>query len=188
MDAISIHSRSERPPLSVRPAETTDMDAVLAVMETANAEYRGVVAAEIYDLYIRTLCDLVTDRESVRVAVAGMGARIVGAVAFIADAGMAGDDRRRRWATLRALAVDPAVRGAGIGQRLVGWCIGQARQHEAPAIYLHSAVFQTTAHRLYERLGFKRAPEHDLDATTGYRDIPPTPGVPRVLAFWKKLG
>ena len=188
MSAVSIHSRNERPPLTVRAAEPAERDAVLAFMEAANAEHQSLVQPEVYDLYLRNLQDLVTADRGVQLAVAGLGLRLVGAVAFIADAGMGGDDRHRRWATLRALAVDPAVRGAGIGQRLVGWCIGQARRHGAPAIYLHSAIFQATAHRLYERLGFRRMPEHDLDATTGYRDTPPTPGVPRLLAYWKNLG
>jgi predicted N-acetyltransferase YhbS len=188
MSAIAARPSNERPPLTVRAAEPAERDAVLAVMEAANAEHRSLMQPEVYDHYLRNLRDLVTADRGVQITIAGLGLRLVGAVAFIADAGMSGDDRHRRWATLRALAVDPAVRGAGIGQRLVGWCIGQARQHDAPAIYLHSAIFQATAHRLYERLGFKRMPERDLDTATGCRDIPVTPGVPHLLAYWKKLG
>src|SRR5262245_32690106 len=115
MSAVSIHSRNERPPLTVRTAEPAERDAVLAIMEAANAEHRSLVQAEIFDLYLRNLRDLVTADRGVQIAVAGLGLRLVGAVGFIADAGMSGDDRHRRWATLRALAVDPTVRGAGIG-------------------------------------------------------------------------
>jgi predicted N-acetyltransferase YhbS len=185
MNAISLHSRSERAPLSIRPAAPTDAGAVIAVMEAANMEYRSLVPPELFEMYSRDLRKLVAAHD-VRVAVAGLGQHIVGAVAFIANAGKS-LGQPGSWATLRALAVDPAARGAGVGQRLVGWCIGEARHHQVPAIYLYSAIFQTTAHRLYERLGFTRMPEHDLDATTGYRDIPATPGVPRLLAYWKNL-
>ena len=132
--------------------------------------------------------ELITARPDVRTAVAEQGRQIVGAVALIADGDKADVEDPDRWASVRALAVDPAARRRGIGQRLVGWCIGEARQHEAPAICLHSAIFQTTAHRLYERLGFKRIPERDLGATTGCPDGGPAAGVPPLLAYWKMLG
>jgi GNAT superfamily N-acetyltransferase len=194
MSAHAIRPSGDRGLLSIRVAEPDDRNAVLTVIAAANAEYQPLVPPEIFDLYLRDLHDLVVTRRDATIAVASCGRGIVGAVAFIANAGPNPGPNSRRdhgepkgWATFRALSVDPAARGAGIGQRLVGWCIGEARQQEAPAIQMHSAVFQTTAHRLYDRLGFKRRPDLDLDATTGYRDIPPTPGVPHLLAFWKKL-
>lgn len=172
----------------MRPAEAADKEAILAVIAAANAEYRPLIPANIYDEYFRSLRGLITARQDVRTAVAGLGQCIVGAVAFIADGNRGDAADPNRWASLRALAVDPAFRRSGIGQRLVGWCIGEARQHETPAICLHSAIFQTTAHRLYERLGFKRLPERDLDSTTGCPDGGSSAGVPRLLAFWKMLG
>ena len=129
----------------------------------------------------------ITVRPEVRAAVAEQDQQIVGAVALIADGDTVDVEASDRWASVRALAVDPASRRRGIGQRLVGWCIGEARQHEAPAICLHSAIFQTTAHRLYERLGFRRIPERDLDATTGCPDGGPSADVPQLLAYWKML-
>jgi ribosomal protein S18 acetylase RimI-like enzyme len=183
-----LRSQTIRAPLTVRPAEAADHAAILSVMAAANAEYRPLIPANTYDEYFRGLRELITARPHVRTAVAEQGRQIVGAVALTADGDMADFENPDRWASVRALAVDPAARRRGIGQRLVGWCIGEARQHEAPAICLHSAIFQITAHRLYERLGFKRIPERDLDATTGCPDGGSTAGVPPLLAYWKMLG
>jgi ribosomal protein S18 acetylase RimI-like enzyme len=183
-----LRSQSSRAPLTVRPAEPADHEAILAVMAAANTEYRPLISAEIYDEYFRGLRDLITARPDARIAVAEQGQQIVGAVALIADGDKADLDDSGRWASVRALAVDPAARRRGIGQRLVGWCIGEARQHEAPAICLHSAIFQITAHRLYERLGFKRMPERDLGAAAGGPDGGPAARVPPLLAYWKMLG
>jgi ribosomal protein S18 acetylase RimI-like enzyme len=183
-----LRSQSSRAPLTVRPAEPADHEAILAVMAAANTEYRPLISAEIYDEYFRGLRDLITARPDARIAVAEQGQQIVGAVALIADGDKADLDDSGRWASVRALAVDPAARRRGIGQRLVGWCIGEARQHEAPAICLHSAIFQITAHRLYERLGFKRMPERDLGTAAGGTDGGPAAGVPPLLAYWKMLG
>jgi ribosomal protein S18 acetylase RimI-like enzyme len=186
--ANALRNPSDRAPITVRPAEAGDKDAVLAVIAAANAEYRPLIPADLYDEYFWSLRDLITARPGVRTAVAEQGRKIVGAVALIADGDTIDAEGADRWASVRALAVDPAARRRGIGQRLVGWCIGEARQHEAPAICLHSAIFQITAHRLYERLGFKRMPERDLGATAGCPDGGPATGVPPLLAYWKMLG
>jgi ribosomal protein S18 acetylase RimI-like enzyme len=58
------------------------------------------------------------------------------------------------WASLRALAVDPAVRGRGIGRALVEICIDAAMTDGAGTIGLHTSEAMITARRLYERLGF----------------------------------
>jgi ribosomal protein S18 acetylase RimI-like enzyme len=186
--ANALRNPSHRAPIAVRPAESGDKEAILAVIAAANAEYRPLIPANLYDEYFCSLRDLITARPGVRTAVAEQGRQIVGAVALIADGDKADVEDPDRWASVRALAVDPAARRRGIGQRLVGWCIGEARQREAPAICLHSAIFQITAHRLYERLGFKRMPERDLGATAGCPDGGPATGVPPLLAYWKMLG
>ncbi len=188
MQSNALRSPDYRSPLILRPAEAADKEAILAVIAAANAEYRPLIPAKLYDEYFRSLRDLIAARPHVRTAVAEQGRQIVGAVALIADGDKTDVENPDRWASVRALAVHPATRRRGIGQRLVGWCIGEARQHEAPAICLHSGIFQTTAHRLYERLGFKRMPERDLDATTGYPGGGPSTGAPPLLAYWKMLG
>lgn len=61
----------------------------------------------------------------------------------------------------RMLAVDPAVRGRGVGPRLVAECLDRARAAGCRRMVIGSTEWMTTAHRIYERLGFRRAPEND---------------------------
>lgn len=82
---------------------------------------------------------------------------------FYPDAGGEGLGWPSGWAGLRALGVDPAMRGLGIGRRLMGECLDRARALGAPVLCLHTAAFMTAAVTIYERMGFERAPEYDFD-------------------------
>jgi ribosomal protein S18 acetylase RimI-like enzyme len=61
----------------------------------------------------------------------------------------------------RMLAVDPAVQGRGVGPRLVAECLERARAAGCRRMVIGSTEWMTVAHRMYERLGFRRAPELD---------------------------
>jgi ribosomal protein S18 acetylase RimI-like enzyme len=66
------------------------------------------------------------------------------------------------------LAVDPGARGRGAGHALVQACLDDARRRGRERVVISSRPWMTAAHRVYERLGFVRAPE---------RDWTPVPGV-----------
>lgn len=60
------------------------------------------------------------------------------------------------------LAVDPSCQGGGVGRAVVGEIVEHARRlPDIAAISITSATFMERAHRLYESLGFRRAPERD---------------------------
>jgi ribosomal protein S18 acetylase RimI-like enzyme len=61
----------------------------------------------------------------------------------------------------RMLAVDPAVQGRGVGPRLVAECLERSRAAGCRRMVIGSTEWMTVAHRMYERLGFRRAPELD---------------------------
>jgi ribosomal protein S18 acetylase RimI-like enzyme len=69
---------------------------------------------------------------------------------------------------LRMLGVLPEVRGRGVADALVRWCVARARADGARRLLLSTQVEMRAAQRLYGRLGFTRRP--DLDWT-------PEPGV-----------
>jgi ribosomal protein S18 acetylase RimI-like enzyme len=58
--------------------------------------------------------------------------------------------------------VSPTAQGRGAGRALTVACIDRARAAGASGVALHSAEWMTTAHRLYESLGFARTPARDL--------------------------
>jgi ribosomal protein S18 acetylase RimI-like enzyme len=68
----------------------------------------------------------------------------------------------------RMLAVSPSARGRGVGEALVRAVIVRARELGARRLVMSSSEHMTTAHRLYQRLGFQRRPD---------RDWRPVPGV-----------
>jgi GNAT superfamily N-acetyltransferase len=61
----------------------------------------------------------------------------------------------------RMLAVDPAAWGRGVGPRLVDECLQRARAAGRRRMIIGSTTWMTTAHRMYERIGFRRVPELD---------------------------
>ncbi len=73
----------------------------------------------------------------------------------------------------RLLAVNPNIRGKGLGKRLVYACIDQARSEGFKYLMIHSTKYMRVARKMYERMGFVRFPEIDFEksgvAVLGFR-------------------
>jgi DNA-binding MarR family transcriptional regulator/GNAT superfamily N-acetyltransferase len=67
-------------------------------------------------------------------------------------------------ARLRLLLVEPWARGLGLGGRLVGHCLGFARQAGYADITLLTYDQLAAARRIYQKAGFTLASEHPEDA------------------------
>lgn len=63
---------------------------------------------------------------------------------------------------VRMLAVDEAFRGQGVALALIEECIARSRAKGYRQIGLHTGEFMKPAIQLYEKLGFRRVPEHDF--------------------------
>jgi ribosomal protein S18 acetylase RimI-like enzyme len=61
----------------------------------------------------------------------------------------------------RMLAVDPGAQRQGIGEALVQASVDVICAAGRERVVISSARDMTAAHRLYERLGFTRAPDRD---------------------------
>jgi ribosomal protein S18 acetylase RimI-like enzyme len=59
------------------------------------------------------------------------------------------------------LAVDPDAQGRGVGRALTTMVVDRFRAEGDRTLVLSSLDQMSTAHSLYERLGFERAPERD---------------------------
>ncbi|MCX2183487.1 GNAT family N-acetyltransferase [Streptomyces sp. SKN60] len=95
---------------------------------------------------------------------------VLGGVTFVPAPGVMGDRARPGETEIRMLAVDRAARGRGVGEALVRACVERARtvlgcwgspRRRQGAIVLSTQPEMRTAHRIYERLGFRRVPERD---------------------------
>ena len=76
-------------------------------------------------------------------------------------------------AGVRLLAIAPDHQGKGIARALTAFTIDRARGLGKARLLLHSTDFMNSAHRLYESMGFVRAPELDFEVEPvillGYR-------------------
>ena len=68
----------------------------------------------------------------------------------------------------RLLAVDPSVRGLGVGKLLTNECIEKAKTQRRNQLIIHTTMAMQTAWKMYEHAGFKRST--DLDFMQG--DLP----------------
>ena len=105
------------------------------------------------------------------------GGRVVGSVALVLTGDFGNVITSDEEAAFRMLVVDPAAQGQGIGELLVTTCLDRARAAGKRRMVISTDPLMTTAHRLYQRLGFSRLPE---------RDWRPEPGVD-LLVYSREL-
>src|SRR2546429_8046958 len=68
---------------------------------------------------------------------------------------------------VRLLAVVPDARGEGVGAALMNECAQRARRASATALGLHTMYIMRAAVRMYERMGYVRAPDLDFAPAKG---------------------
>jgi ribosomal protein S18 acetylase RimI-like enzyme len=86
---------------------------------------------------------------------------LLGTVTFVGGGGPYADLARDGEGEFRMLGVRESARGRGVGEALVAACISRARELGLRGLVLCTQPAMHAAHRLYERLGFRRTPERD---------------------------
>jgi predicted N-acetyltransferase YhbS len=160
----------------VREADRSEHEAIRAVISAAYREYTSVLPPVLFDEYLANLLDLDARAEGGTMLVVERAGAIVGTVSFFEDAAGEGLSWPSGWAGLRALAVDPAARGLGIGRML-----DRARAAGATVLCLHTASFMAAAVAIYQEMGFQRAPAFDF-SPTGHLGVEVATEV-RVIAY-----
>lgn len=89
------------------------------------------------------------------------GDRLVGTVTIGLTGSGLMEDRGEDELDFRLLAVSPDARGRGIGEALTRLVIDRARAQGRAAVFMKSGPQMIGAHRLYERIGFRRDPDRD---------------------------
>lgn len=161
--------------LRIRDARPDERDAIRALTLQAYAQYATIMNPRSWAGLSGAIRNAL-DAEGAERIVAERDGRVVGSVMLFppaADAygGMAGP---ASWPELRVLSVAPEARGAGVGQALVEECARRARSMGAAELGLHTSRSMAAAIRMYRRMGFVRAPEHDFhpdgaELVEGYR-------------------
>lgn len=161
------------------------MDITIRRARPEEYEQLGEITAQAYlgdgllefgedDDYLHQLRGVAGRAAGAQVLVAVHNGELLGGVTF-APAGSAwADIARDDEAEFRMLAVAGEGRGRGAGEALVRACIERARSIDGVGrLVLSTQDSMRAAHRIYERLGFTRAPE---------RDWKPIPGI-SLLAY-----
>jgi len=154
------------------------MDIVIRRAREEDLEAAGDVTVEAFvgdghsspdDDYVRLLRD--TRRRAAEaellVAVDPADGRVLGCVTFAAGGTEWADIAEPHEGEIRMLAVGAAARGRGVGEALVRATMTRSRELGLDGMAFSTRPAMTAAHRIYERLGFRRAPERDWEPRPG---------------------
>jgi ribosomal protein S18 acetylase RimI-like enzyme len=119
---------------------------------------------EFYEQELRDVRGRVAVSE---VLVAEMEGEVVGCVSLSLGQTALSEVEDPDAATIRMFAVSSEARGRGVGEALVRHCLEQACSNRCRRVRLDTRTSMKGAQRIYERLGFRRAPEHDWSPAAG---------------------
>ncbi len=150
----------------IRPVHPSEYEALGELTVTA---YQGITAMPQSDDYDAQLRDVARRAEisCVLVAVDPDGT-VLGGVTFVSGPeDPYSEELRDDEAGIRMLAVAEAARRRGVGGALTMECVRLARDAGKRRVLLHTGTWMPNAIRLYESLGFVRAPEIDFSPVPG---------------------
>lgn len=150
--------------VTVRDARSDERAAVRDLTLRAYAEYGTVMTPAAWAGLEQAVRSALASEERAERIVAARGGALVGSVLLYPPAtdaygGLVG---RVSWPEVRLLAVAPEARGHGVGRALMDECVRRARRAGAAELGLHTSASMRAAMRMYARMGFVRAPEHDF--------------------------
>ena len=142
-----------------------DPDDYLAVADLTEAAYRALDDGQVED-YVTELRDVARRARHCQILVA-VDARTggpIGTITYVPGPGNPYAELERAGeAGIRMLAVAPEAQGRGVGRALIGEVAARALADGRTGIAIHTRPSMTTAHRLYESLGFVRDPARDWE-------------------------
>ena len=149
--------------LIVRDGHPEELDEVSLLIREAYIEYQHSIPSEHWKFYLEDITDVGSRLGVSELIVAELNKQLVGTVTLYLEASPAlREDWPEGWAGVRILAVRPAYRGRGIGRALMEECIRRSRRRNIETIGLHTGPAMTIARKMYEDMGFVRAPEYDF--------------------------
>jgi GNAT superfamily N-acetyltransferase len=154
--------------LLIRDACSEELNEVSLLIKEAYMEYRRSFPPEHWKFYLENIIDVHSRLGVSELIVAELDRKLVGVVTLYLDASSSSQEQwPKGWAGVRLLAVRPAYRGQGIGRALMEECIYRCRKQNIKAIGLHTAIIMSVARKMYEDMGFIRAPEYDFQPRPG---------------------
>jgi len=146
----------------IRPVEPNEYDELGALTLDAYTALDGHVHEPTYEAELADVRGRAEAPSTVVYAAVDEDGRLLGGVTHAVDhTSPLAEATPEDAAAIRMLAVARTAQGRGTGEALVRACIARAQDDGKSAVVLHTTPWMTTAHRLYERLGFERDPARD---------------------------
>lgn len=150
--------------MEIRRARPEEYDAVGELTAQAYLAGGHVVPG---DSYLPSLLDAAGRADRAELWVAVEGAALLGTVTYCPH----GSDWReiavQDEGEFRTLAVRADAQRRGVGEALVRQCLERSVEDHDRGIVLSTLPTQRSAHRVYERVGFRRLPERDWSPIPG---------------------
>jgi GNAT superfamily N-acetyltransferase len=157
---------------TVRNAGPSEFEEIGKLMVQVYSQLEGFPKESEQPNYYKMLAHIgeLTNKPETELLVAvSSDGKIAGGVVYFGDMryyGSGGTATKEQNASgFRLLAVDPLVRGHGIGKLLTNECIRKAIDRKHHRMVIHTTKSMQTAWKMYEGLGFKRS--KDLDFMQG---------------------
>jgi ribosomal protein S18 acetylase RimI-like enzyme len=151
-------------PLEIRCAASAEFP---TVAELCVAAYAPFVAGD--DHYLAVLRDVARRASDAELLIAAEpdDGRVLGTVTFVPDGGPLGEIAGPHEAEFRMLAVHPTAHGRGVGTALLRRVLDDSRRRGRERVVCSSLPEMRAAHRIYQRLGFRRVPRRDWSPVAG---------------------
>jgi ribosomal protein S18 acetylase RimI-like enzyme len=134
------------------------------LLELVMDSYQGYLelTPELLEGFRQEVMGLMDD-EHTEVIAAEVDGSLAGSVVFYPDGQHYGPGSPPGFSALRVLAVGPQFRRMGLGRELMTECLRRAKELGRQRVLLHTLPNMENAIALHESLGFKRAPEFDVE-------------------------
>lgn len=152
-------------PITVREATAADDEAIgeLLVRAFVESYAQKLPQVRVTEPRKKDLRNVAAKRAVARVWVAERAGKVVGTVALWPPGAPGSEAFLPGAADLRHLGLDASVRGGKVSSLLMDAAEGRARALGCPVVCLHVRREALGVRRLYERRGYQRHPEGDLD-------------------------
>ncbi|HYH31471.1 MAG TPA: GNAT family N-acetyltransferase [Pseudonocardia sp.] len=141
-------------PVTLRSAVEDDLPDLVALLaaDELGARRESVERTPAALRPYREAFDAITADPGQLLVVAADDRRVIGTMQLSFIPGLS---RRGAWrAQIEAVRVHEDARNGGLGAKMIGWAIAEARRRGCALVQLTTDKRRTDAHRFYERLGF----------------------------------
>lgn len=147
--------------VEIRPAEASEYEEAGRVTALAYREFVPPEGSDDWEEYLSFMANVGLRADRTTILVAVEDEQILGSLTLELDGRTESDDPPLApdQAHIRMLGVDPAARRRGVARALMDAGIERARAVGKTRLTLHTTQRMKVAQGMYERMGFRRAPD-----------------------------